>query len=132
MTYFIMNNVYNHNGPYEWAIEMHMDPMTGMVNEQIHDPNGTMATPLIYNTWVEIRVDFDLDFDFFHAYYNNVLIATGSWTTSLYPTLAFANVDLYAPHNEPVYYDDFNLVPAPGALAILGMAALFGVRRRRR
>ena len=65
------------------------------------------------------------------AFNNGVSIASGSWTSAGYPTLAFANVDLYAPHNEPVFYDDLSLVPTPGVLAMLGMAGLIGVRRRR-
>jgi MYXO-CTERM domain-containing protein len=110
---------------------MHMDPMTGMVNEQLRDPGGVHAVPIVYDQWVEIRVDFDLDADTVDAYYNGAMIATGSWTSGSYPTLAFANVDLYAPHGEPVFYDDLSLVPTPGVLAMLGMAGLIGVRRRR-
>ena len=127
-THFILNSVYNHGGPYEWAIEMHMDPGTGMVDERIH---GGTTTPIIYDAWVEIQVAFDLDADTFNASYNNVSIASGTWTSANYPTKAFANVDLYAPHEEPVYWDNFSLVPAPGVLAMLGMAGLIGVRRRR-
>lgn len=131
LTYFIMNNVYNHGGPQEWAIEMHMDPATGMVNENIHDPDGVYAAPIVYDDWVEIRVEFDLDADSFEAYYNSASIASGTWTSANYPTLGFANVDLYAPHDNPVYWDNFSLVPAPGVLAMLGMAGLVGTRRRR-
>jgi hypothetical protein len=132
LTYFIMNNVYVPNGDQEWAIEMHMDPATGMVNENIHDADGVYATPIVYDEWVEIRVEIDLDADFVDAYYNGESIWSGAWTSASYPTLEFANIDLYAPHDMAVYYDDFNLViPAPGALAMLGMAGLFGVRRRR-
>ena len=129
LTYFIMNNVYNHGGPYEWAIEMHMDPATGMVNEQIRDSGGGNATPLVYDAWVEIRVDFDLDLDTCDAYYNNVLIASGTWATSSYPTVEFANVDLYAPHNVGVYFDDLSLVPEPASLLLLAIGAL-ALRRR--
>jgi hypothetical protein len=129
MTYFILNNVYNHGGPWEWAIEMHMDPATGLVNEQIHDEDGTMAAPIVYDAWTEIRVDFDLDADSFSAYYNGAMIATGQWTTATYPTLAFANVDLYAPHATAVYYDDLALVPEPAGLLLLGLATLL-LRRR--
>ena len=127
MTYFILNNVYNHGGPHEWAIEMHMDPVTGMVNEQIR---GVNTTPIVYDQWVEIRVDFDLDANTVDAFYNNVSIASGSWTTAGYPTLAFANVDLYAPHDDTVYYDDLSLVPAPASGLLLLLGA--GMRRRRR
>ena len=129
LTYFILNNVYNHGGPYEWGIEMHMDPATGMVNENIRDSGGGNATPLIFDQWVEIRVDFDLDLDTCDAYYNNVLIASGTWATSGYPTVEFANVDLYAPHNVGVYYDDVSLVPEPASCLLLALGVL-ALRRR--
>jgi hypothetical protein len=125
-TYFILNNVYNHGGPYEWAIQMGMNPATGMVTEQIH---GGSETPVVYDAWVEIRVEFDLDLDTCDAYYNNVLIASGTWATSSYPTVEFANVDLYAPHNVGVYFDDLSLVPEPASLLLLAIGAL-ALRRR--
>ena len=132
LTYFILNNVYDTTttpSTFEWAIEMHMDPATGMVNEQIRDAGGVNATRLIYDAWVEIRVEFDMDLDLCHAYYNNVEIAAGSWTTASYPTMGFANVDLYAPHAVSVHYDDMSLVPEPTSLLLLGLGAL--VLRRR-
>jgi hypothetical protein len=129
-TYFILNNVYNHGGPYEWAIQMEMNPATGMVTEQIH---GGSQTPIVYDAWVEIRVNFDLDLDTCEAYYNNVSIMSGTWTTSGYPTLAFANVDLYAPHEVAVYYDDLSVVPEPGLISLVGLGLLgLELLRRRR
>jgi hypothetical protein len=130
ITYFILNNEYNHGGPYEWAIQMQMDPGLGMVNEQLRDPGGATAAPIVYDAWTEIRVEFDLDADTCDAYYNGALIASGTWLTGAYTTLEFANVDLYAPHNEPVYYDDLSLVPEPASCLLLVLAAAAGLRRR--
>jgi hypothetical protein len=130
LTYFILNSQYNHGGPYQWAIEMHMDPSNGMVNEQIRDDTGTMATPIVYDQWVEIRVDFDLDANTVDAYYNGVQIVTGTWATASYPARNFENVDLYAPHNGTVYYDDLSLTPEPTSLLLLGLGGLL-LRRRR-
>jgi hypothetical protein len=124
-TYFILNNVYA-PPTHEWAMQIGMDPATGMVTEEIH---GGSETPIVYDAWTEIRVEFDLDLDTADAYYNNVLIYSGSWTSSGYPTPEFANVDLYAPHDVGVYYDDISLVPEPASclLLVLGVLAL---RRR--
>ena len=126
LTYFILNNVYNHGGPHQWAIEMHMDPVTGLVNENIH--GGTTA-PIVYDCWTEIRVEFDLDANTFEAWYNNTSLVSGAWATPTYPTVEFANVDLYAPHAEAVYYDDLSLVPEPASCLLL-LAALGLCRRR--
>jgi hypothetical protein len=130
LTYFILNNVYSHPGPFQWAIEMHMDPATGMVNEQIHDPTGANAVPLVYDAWTEIRVEFDLDADTVDAYYNGTSIGSGTWATPAYPTVEFANVDMYAPHGEPVYYDNLSLVPEPASCLLLAAGAVLALRRR--
>jgi hypothetical protein len=126
LTYFILNNVYVAGGSHEWAIEMHMDPSTGLVNEQIH---GGSTAPIVYDAWTEIRVEFDLDADTCEAYYDDVMLFSGSWTSSSYPTLEFANVDLYAPHDVTVYWDDLSLVPEPTSLVLLAVGAL-ALRRR--
>lgn len=130
LTYFILNNEYNHGGPYDWGIEMHMDPATGLVNEAIHDPNATVTTPIVYNQWVEIRTLIDLDNNYMENYYNGVLLASGDWNIRTGGLVELQNVDLYAPHSVAVYYDNLSLVPAPGGLAVLGMG-LCALRRRR-
>jgi hypothetical protein len=126
LTYFILNSVYEHGGNHEWAIEMHMDPATGLVTEEIHGGN---STSIIYDAWVKVHVNFDLDADTCEAYYNDTLLYSGQWTSSSYPTLAFANVDLYAPHTVDVYWDNLSLTPEPASLILLAVGAL-ALRRR--
>jgi hypothetical protein len=128
LTYFILNDVYNHGGPYDWAVEMHMDPATGLVTEIAH--NDGSSTPILYNQWVEIRTLIDLDNNYMENYYNGVMLASGVWDVGGDGLVELQNVDLYAPHTETVYYDNFSLVPAPGTLAALGLG-LCAIRRRR-
>lgn len=109
LTYFILNNEYSHNGAQDWAVEMHMDPATGLVNEAIHDPNATVTTPIVYNEWVEIRTLIDLDNNYMENYYNGVLLASGAWNIRTGGLIELQNVDLYAPHDVDVYFDDLSL-----------------------
>ncbi len=128
LTYFILNNEYNHGGPYDWAVEMHMDPATGLVTEAIH--NTGQSTSIVYDQWVEIRTLIDLDNNYMENYYNGVMLASGQWNIRTNGLIELQNVDLYAPHSAPVYYDDLTLVPAPASLALLA-GGLVAFRRRR-
>ncbi len=116
-TFFIINNEYNHFGPYDWTIEMHMDPDTGLVNEAIHDPNGDNATPVIFDQWVELRVDFDLDNNFLEAYYNGELIASGDVNARINGLVEIQSIDLFGPHAVPQYFDDLSIQPTSGGCA---------------
>lgn len=129
MTYFIINNEYAHNGGQDWAIETHMDPATGMVNEQIHDPGGGNAVPIVYNRWVEILTLIDLDANYMEHYYDGQMIASGQWNIRTNGLIEIQNLDLYAPHDVAVYYDDISLVPEPASCLLLALGALI-LRRR--
>jgi hypothetical protein len=127
LTYFILNNEYNHNGSQDWGIEMHMDPGTGMVTEAIHDQG--LTTPIVYDQWVEIRTEIDLDNNYVEAYYNGTMLANGQWNIRSNGLIELQAVDLYAPHDEPVYFDNLSLVPEPAACMLLAAGALL-LRRR--
>ena len=116
MSYFVVNSYYEHGGPYFWAVEMHFDPSNGKVSDSVRDPNGTMATDIIYDQWVEIRIEADLTggLGTIEEYYNDVLVGSGDWITGSVGQLAIGNIDLYAPHSTPVYYDDLSLQPNEG------------------
>jgi hypothetical protein len=117
ITYFILNNDYSHGGPHDWAVEIDMDPSTGTAREVFRDPNDTMSAPLVYDQWVEIRVEFDLDANTSDVYYNGALVGTGTWDAySGSGILELEAVDLYAPHAATVYWDDMSLQPAGGCI----------------
>ncbi len=118
MTYYVVNSYYQHGGPYFWTVELHFDPATDQVNDALRDPGANSPLPIIYDQWVEVRIEVNLDTPLgtVWEYYNNQLLFTGNWIVGAVGQLAIANVDLYAPHPEAVYYDDLSLaqlVPPP-------------------
>ena len=127
-TYFIVNNEYNHGGPYTWSIEMQFDVTTGMV---LDDFRQHTPIPIAYGQWAEIRIEFDLDTDAQTSYYNGALLSTGTMTRFAGDPLVIANIDLFT-LGATSYYDDFNIVPAPGAMGLLALGAGAFMRRRRR
>jgi len=115
-TYFIVNAYYEDGGTKYWSVELHFDPATGQVYDALRDPNAFSPLPIVYDQWVEIRVevDFDTSLGTVTQYYNNQLLYTGDWVAGGIGALAIANIDLYAPHATPVYYDDLSVVPSTG------------------
>ena len=61
LTSFIVQNEYQHGGPYQWAIEIHFDPATGQVWDYFRDPGIQNPLPIIYDRWAEIRLEMDFD-----------------------------------------------------------------------
>lgn len=132
LTDFILNSVYNNNGPYQWAVQLGFNATTGLVT----DDNGRTENPVnfVRGQWAEIRVDFDLTANTIAEYYNGQLLSTGTWNSTAYPALSFQAVDLFANTGTVVYYDDMSLtqIPAPAGAAVLGLGGLLAARRRRR
>jgi hypothetical protein len=112
-TYFLLNNDYAHGGPYDWAVEIDMDRSAGTAHEAFRDPDGTMAAPLLYDMWMEVRVEFDLDANTADVYFGGSLIGAGPWDAySGSGILELEAVELYAPHAATVYWDEMSLQPA--------------------
>ncbi len=126
-TFFIVNNVYNHNGPYQWTIEMQFDVATGNVLDDFRPEN---VVPIAYDRWVEIRLDIDLDADTVDTYYDGALLSSGQYAIRGGP-VEIGNIDLFTT-GATSYYDDLNIVPAPGAMGLLALGAGAFMRRRRR
>ena len=126
-TYFIVNNVYNHGGPYQWTIEMQFDVATGMVLDDFRPEN---PVPIAYDRWAKILLDIDLDADTVDTYYNNALLSSGQYAIRGGP-VEIGNIDLFTT-GATSYYDDISIVPAPGAMGLLALGAGAFMRRRRR
>ena len=126
MSYFIIQNMYNDGGPYNWSIQIPFDSATGLLTDD--HTGGTL--PIIYDAWTEIRVEIDLDTDWREVYYGGALLGARTWTTGDASLLEIGSVDLFANGASPVYYDDMSLVPEPASCLLLALGAMLGLRRR--
>lgn len=127
-TYFIVNNRYNHGGPYTWTIEMQFDITTRNVLDDFRPETNTI--PIVFDQWSEIRIEFDLTNNTQTTFYNGVELSTGTMTRSAGDPLVIANIDLFSTGGT-AYYDDISIIPAPGAMGLLAVSAGLFLRRRR-
>jgi len=114
-SYYILLNTYEDNQPTprNWTLQLNWDDFSGTIQEvdTAVRPNNT-PRPIIYDQWVELRVEFDLTADTLVAYYNNQEVTNGPWKRDPTSALNLDCVDLYANLASPVYYDDMSLQPA--------------------
>ncbi len=128
LSYFLLLNTYVDGGPNNWSTQISFDSATGLVESGFEGA----TLPMIYDDWVELRVDIDLDTDVQDIYYGGALLSSKSWVEGVSGGGAFniGAVDLFANGASSIYYDDMSLVPAPGSALLLILG--FGATRRRR
>jgi hypothetical protein len=123
-TYFLLLNEYNDGGPYNWSTQVHF---TG--GNVINDGISGGTTPIVFDEWVEIRVEIDLTNNTQAFFYDGNLLYLGTWTeeNSGGGQLEIQAVDLYANGASAVYYDDMSLeaiVPTCAAVDDIPWASL--------
>ena len=115
---FIVMNTYSIPGPYNWSVQLTMDPFAGTWTIDA----GTVSTAqgaLIADQWVEIRAQIDLTANLVEVFYNGTSCAPPyTWTGGVFNqgggALNIAAVDLYhfpatvIPSGKE-YWDDFGL-----------------------
>jgi hypothetical protein len=110
-SYFILLSDYTDGAGQDnkWAVQMRLDADNGIVESEF----DTINLPLIYDQWVEIRCEIDLDSDWLEMYYDGVLLHAKAWTAGPNNAgdgfLNIAAVDLFANAATAVYYDDISL-----------------------
>lgn len=57
-SFFLLLNQYNDGGPYDWSVQLNCDLNTGLI---VSDFGGGASLPIVYDTWVELKFDIDLD-----------------------------------------------------------------------
>ena len=122
--YFLVMNQWDVTGTpaYEWNLQLSFRMGLGRV--RLDSPNQVFERPLIYNTWVEVRAEYDLDADTVSVYYNDFLMDTydprcgvtiGCGTT--FAESIIDAIDLYPdPSSNPshMFFDDISVEPPGG------------------
>jgi hypothetical protein len=110
-TYFILLSDYQDGAGQNnlWAVQMRFDADQGLVESEYDG----ITLWLVYDQWVEIRCEIDLDNDWVDMYYDGALLHGKNWTAT--PNndgsgiLNIAAIDLFANRATEVYYDDISL-----------------------
>ncbi len=118
-TWFIVNNQYNHLGPYSWTLQLQFT--TGGI---VTDVNRGGSVPVVFDQWVQIRVLADLTNNTMIATYNGATVSTGVWNI-LGGALAIANIDLYT--GGTIFYDDISVQNPPANYQVNSAPATFTV-----
>lgn len=105
--YFLLLNTYEHGGPYHWSTSVHFSTLNGTVFADWDNE----ALPLITDTWVEVRVEIDLDNNWQQFFYGGDLLYESSWTERINPNgqLQLQCLDLFAFGATSQYWDDLSL-----------------------
>jgi len=99
-TYFILMNQYDDPGAtLDWSVQTEFRLDAGIV----HFWTGA-ETPIVFDTWVEVKCVIDLDNNLLDYYYNGAKISSGVWDDTGHKTLQA--IDLYGNGASSVYYDD--------------------------
>jgi len=106
-TGFMLLNTYEDDGEKSWSTQLRFNADSGVV---VSNPEGSELW-LVYDEWVEIRVEIDLDADIQKIYYDESLLVEKSWKDGVTGggVANIASVDLFANYATAVYYDDMSL-----------------------
>ena len=113
-TYFILMNTYVVGGAKSWSTQIHFN----LTNNKLYDDAVGGVTgvklPIVFNQWVPIVADIDLDVGTQTVTYNGTLLFSASWNRSG-GVRSIAAVDLDGSTIDHVYYDDIQLAPFGGS-----------------
>lgn len=134
-SYFILLNTYADDLPdadKNWSTQIEFNGATNIVESEFE--NAAAQLPLIENTWVELRVDIDLDADTQTFTYHGTELVTKSWSDGVSGggQRRIRAVDLWGNGTaQPVYYDDICLscpwdINCDGTVAIGDLLDLLG------
>ena len=110
---------------FDWSVQVHFDKNQvppRVLADKVGGPGGTgggiadPAVPIIFDQWVELVVDIDLDAapnGLYTVTYGGTPVITGAdWNVGGTPPFPLAAVDLYDDGIDQFYYDDASLSAA--------------------
>lgn len=108
-----------------WSTELAFDAPSGMFISL--DENN--STPIVFDSWTEVRVVIDFDNDLQSIFYNDIMVSQKSWTNGVGPVgiLELDAIDFTSDSSTPVFYDDIRIyqdLPVP-SLTFWGLLILF-------
>jgi hypothetical protein len=123
--YFILNNVYNDGGPYDFTTQLKCSGTT--ISDDLRV--GTPQT-LVFGQWAQIRCEINLDANTVTYFYNGNQISTGTYAST--GPKAIANIDLFSTGGT-CHYDDiilasggamneFDVFPGPGQTGVTSIS----------
>jgi len=101
--YFIMLNSYWPN-TNDWSIQVELNGDAGTVTDTMASVVGTM----IYDAWVQIRVEIDLDLNLYDLYYNEVFLSSFAWQST--GVNEIAALDIFSDGGSTIFWDDCSLI----------------------
>ena len=134
-SYFLLLNQYNDGGLKDWSVQLNCDMSAGQIVSELFGGDATL--PIVYEQWVELKFDIDLDNNTVDEYYDGSLLSSHVWDDTGHGT--FQCIDLFGYGAPRVYYDDIRIIlpnhviPAPGAMLLgsIGVGLVGWLRRRR-
>jgi hypothetical protein len=120
-------NTYSHAGPWSWSVQISWYPLSGTWIADLAD--NTYTGTALFDQWVEVRAEIDLDADSVELFYDGVSMGPPyQWNGGVSGygggAAAIGALDLwanggFAPASR-VYWDDFSLLSATCASAPAG------------
>ena len=125
--FFILLNTYNHGGPYNWSAQIEISDATGMVQDVggSSAPTGTSTpTTVVYDQWVDVRVEVDLTNNTYDAFYGQNMIMQGNAWFGAGGQSSLQCLDLYNNGGGVFYYDNVSVDCQGGCAGCLPFDAM--------
>ncbi len=101
--YFIMLNSY-YPDTNVWSVQLEFDADAGLAT----DYYSSSTAPIVYDTWVEVKVEIYLDMNSYDIYYNTAFLASNTWQTG--GVNEIAAFDMFSDGGSTIFWDDLELI----------------------
>lgn len=99
--YFIMLNTYDGGtSTFDWSVQLEYDADGAIVT----DYYSSSIAGMIFDSWVQVRVEIHLDINAYDIYYNEVFLASNAWQST--GVNEIAALDIFSDGGSTIYWDD--------------------------